>query len=108
LLSTAVEAQQENFIHNRKKIFVLPLVINYQYNIECSSLVNQHLVEIGKEKYVSDSFEYSTTYKIIRFFKHLFNADTEVVVSFGKPLDIIGNEVNANGDSIAPNGNHSI
>ena len=104
LLSTAVEAQQENFIHNRKKIFVLPLVINYQYNIECSSLVNQHLVEIGKEKYVSDSFEYSTTYKIIRFFKHLFNADTEVVVSFGKPLDIIGNEVNANGDSIAPNG----
>lgn len=104
LLSTAVEAQQENFIHNRKKIFVLPLVINYQYNIECSSLINQHLVEIGKEKYVSDSFEYSTTYKIIRFFKHLFHADTEVVVSFGKPLDIIGNEVNSNGDSIAPNG----
>ena len=104
LLSTAIEAQQENFIHNRKKIFILPLVINYQYNIECSSLVNQHLVEIGKEKYVSDSFEYSTTYKIIRFFKHLFNADTEVVVSFGKPLDIIGNEVNAAGESIAPNG----
>ena len=104
LLSTAVEAQQENFIHNRKKIFVLPLVINYQYNIECSSLINQHLIEIGKEKYVSDSFEYSTTYKIIRFFKHLFHADTEVVVSFGKPLDIIGNEVNSNGDSIAPNG----
>jgi glycerol-3-phosphate O-acyltransferase len=104
LLSTAVEAQQENFIHNRKKILVLPLVINYQYNIECSSLINQHLVEIGKEKYVSDSFEYSTTYKIIRFFKHLFHADTEVVVSFGKPLDIIGNEVNSNGDSIAPNG----
>ncbi len=104
LLSTAVEAQQENFIHKRKKIFVLPLVINYQYNIECSSLINQHLVEIGKEKYVSDSFEYSTTYKIIRFFKHLFHADTEVVVSFGKPLDIIGNEVNSNGDSIAPNG----
>jgi glycerol-3-phosphate O-acyltransferase len=104
LLSTAIEAQQENFIHNRKKIFILPLVINYQYNIECSSLVNQHLIEIGKEKYVADSFEYSTTYKIIRFFKHLFNADTEIVVSFGKPLDIIGNEVNAEGESLAPNG----
>lgn len=104
LLSTAVEAQQENFIHDRKKIFVLPLVINYQYNIECSSLVNQHLVEVGKEKYVSDSFEYSTTYKIVRFIKHLFNADTGVVVSFGKPLDVIGNEVNEKGESIAPNG----
>jgi glycerol-3-phosphate O-acyltransferase len=104
LLSTAVEAQQENFIHNRKKIFVLPLVINYQYNIESSSLINQYLVEVGKEKYVSDSFEYSTTYKIVRFFKHLFNADTGVVVSFGKPLDVIGNEVNENGESIAPNG----
>jgi len=104
LLSTAVEAQQENFIHNRKKIFILPLVINYQYNIECSSLVNQHLGEIGKEKYVADSFEYSTTYKIIRFIKHLFNADTEIIISFGKPLDVIGNEVNAEGESIAPNG----
>lgn len=104
LLSTAIEAQQENFIHNRKKIFILPLVINYQYNIECSSLVNQHLVEIGKEKYVADSFEYSTTYKMIRFFKHLFNADTEIVVSFGKPLDVIGNEVNMKGESVAPNG----
>lgn len=104
LLSTAMEAQQENFIHNRKKIFILPMVINYQYNIECASLVVQHLVEIGKEKYVADSFEYSTTYKIIRFFKNLFNADTEIVISFGKPLDIIGNEVNAEGESIAPNG----
>lgn len=104
LLSTAIEAQQENFIHNRKKIFVLPAVINYQYNVEASSLVNQHLVEIGKEKYVSDNFEYSTTYKIIRFFKHLFNSNTEIVVSFGKPLDVIGNEVNTNGESIAPNG----
>ncbi|MCE2963047.1 MAG: 1-acyl-sn-glycerol-3-phosphate acyltransferase [Chitinophagales bacterium] len=104
LLSTAVEAQQENFIHHRKKIFVLPIVINYQYNIESSSLINQYLVEVGKEKYVSDSFEYSTTYKIVRFIKHLFNADTGVVISFGKPLDVIGNEVNENGESIAPNG----
>ncbi|MFN9319101.1 MAG: 1-acyl-sn-glycerol-3-phosphate acyltransferase [Chitinophagales bacterium] len=106
LLSTAVEAQQENFIHHRKKIFVLPIVINYQYNIESSSLINQYLVEVGKEKYVSDSFEYSTTYKIVRFIKHLFNADTGVVISFGKPLDVIGNEVNENGESIAPNGKH--
>lgn len=104
LLSTAVEAQQENFIHQRKKIFILPLVINYQYNIEASSLVNQHLVELGKEKYVSDNFEYSTTYKIIRFFKHLFHSDTDIVLSFGKPLDVIGNEVNELGESIAPNG----
>lgn len=104
LLSTAIEAQQENFINNRKKIFILPLVINYQYNIEASSLVNQHLKELGKEKYVADNFEYSTTYKITRFFKHLFNANTEIVISFGQPLDVIGNQVNASGDSLAPSG----
>jgi len=105
LLSTAIEAQQENFIHNRKKIFVVPLVINYQYNVESSSLVNQHLKELGKEKYVADNFEYSTTYKIIRFFKHLFNANTEIVISFGKPLDVVGNIVNENGESLTPQGN---
>lgn len=100
LLSTAIEAQQENYIHNRKKIFVLPLVINYQYNVEAASLVNQHLKEVGKEKYVAaDSFEYSTTYKIWRFIKQLCRVRSEIVISFGKPLDVLGNEVNNQGES---------
>lgn len=104
LLSTAIEAQQENFIHDRKKIVILPLVINYQYNVEASSLVIQHLKEIGKEKYVADNFEYSTTYKVWRFIKQLFKVRSELIISFGKPLDVIGNEVNENGQSISKQG----
>lgn len=104
LLSTTLEAQQENFIHQRKKIFVLPLVINYQYNVEASSLINQHLKEVGKEKYVADNFEYSTSYKIWRFIKQLFNVRSEIMLSFGKPLDVLGNEVNKNGESLSKQG----
>lgn len=104
LLSTTIEAQQDNFLASRKKIFVLPLVINYQYNVEASSLINQHLKEVGKEKYVADNFEYSTTYKIWRFIKQLFKVRSEIILSFGKPLDVLGNEVNQEGDSISKQG----
>lgn len=104
LLSTAVEAQQENFIQNGKKIFVIPLVINYHFNIEASSLINQYLKEIGKEKFVSEHFEYSTTYKLIKFLKQLFTSNTELVLSFGKPMDVIGHKVDSEGNSLSPRG----
>ncbi len=104
LLSTTIEAQQDNFIDKRGKIFVLPLVINYQYNIEASSLINQYLKEVGKEKYVADNFEYSTTYKIWRFIKQLFKVRSELIMSFGQPLDVLGNEVNELGESLSKQG----
>jgi glycerol-3-phosphate O-acyltransferase len=104
LLSTAVEAQQNNFLNNGKKIFVIPAVLNYHFNIEATSLINQHLKELGKEKYVSENFEYSTTYKMLRTFKQLMSSNSELIVSFGKPMDVIGHQVNHKGESISPNG----
>jgi glycerol-3-phosphate O-acyltransferase len=62
------------------------------------------LKELGKEKYVSENFEYSTTYKILRTFKQLMSSNSELIVSFGKPMDVIGHRVNHLGESISPNG----
>jgi glycerol-3-phosphate O-acyltransferase len=104
LLSTAVEAQQNNFLNNGKKIFVIPVVLNYHFNIEATSLINQHLKELGKEKYVSENFEYSTTYKLLRTFKQLMSSNSELIVSFGNPMDVIGHRVNNLGESVSPYG----
>lgn len=104
LLSTAVEAQQNNFLNNGKKIFVIPVVLNYHFNIEATSLINQHLKELGKEKYVSENFEYSTTYKLLRTFKQLMSSNSELIVSFGHPMDVIGHRVNNLGESVSPYG----
>ena len=104
LLSTAVEAQQYNYKNQGKKIFVIPAVLNYHFNIEASSLINQYLKEIGKEKYVADNFEYSSTYKMIRLAKQLFASNPELIVTFGAPMDVIGHPVNQKGESIGPQG----
>lgn len=104
LLSTAVEAQQENFIQDGKKIFIVPVVINYHFNVEASSLVQQHLKEEGKEKFVSENFEYSSTYKILKFIKQISTSNTELVISFGKPMDALGHNVDMEGQSISPSG----
>jgi glycerol-3-phosphate O-acyltransferase len=104
LLSTAVEAQQYNYKNQGKKIFVIPAVLNYHFNIEASSLINQYLKEIGKEKYVADNFEYSSTYKMIRLAKQLFASNPELIVTFGAPMDVIGHPVNQKGESLGQQG----
>jgi glycerol-3-phosphate O-acyltransferase len=106
LLSTAIEAQQLNLENKGKKIFIVPAVINYNFVLEASSLVTQHLREMGKEKFVVDNFEYSSTYKIVRFLKQFFKSDSDLTISFGAPMDVIGNLVNEKGESINHLGNN--
>ncbi len=100
LLSTAIEAQQHNVKSKGKKIFIVPVVLNYNFVLEAPSLINQHLKQVGKEKFVVDNFEYSTTYKLLKFIYKFFTANTDLTVSFGTPMDIIGNNVNERGESI--------
>ena len=100
LLGTAVAAQFENVKHLRKKIFIVPAVINYNFVLEAPALINQHLKEIGKEKFVVDNFEYSSTYKILKLIKQIFTSDTDLTVSFSHPLDVVGNKVDEKGNSI--------
>lgn len=100
LLGTAVEAQFENIKNKQKKIFIVPAVLNYNFVLEAPSLINQYLKETGKEQYVVDHFEYSSTYKIIKLVTNFFTSNTDLTVSFGHPLDVVGNRVDHQGNSI--------
>lgn len=106
LLSTAVEAQQMNIIESPdsyKKIFVVPVVLNYHFVMEANKLVNDYLKEKGKEEYLVED-EFKNSFKTLKFIYKSFSATPNMVISFGDPLDVFGNKVDKQGISYNPHG----
>ena len=103
LLGTAVEAQKIHFKNypneTAPKVYVVPLIINYHFVLEAESLINDFLKETGKEKFLRENDEYSTSFKMIKVILKFLSASSSLAISFGEPMDVIGNIVDANGDS---------
>lgn len=107
LLSTAMEAQRLNFLEDgnqAKKIFVVPVTINYNFVLEAQSLIDQHLKHSGQEQYYVENDDFSTTMKIAKFIYNFFNASSEIAVRFGRPIDLFGNRLDWEGNSLDPQG----
>lgn len=103
LLSTAVEAQRANyqkgFEENSGKIFIVPVTINYHFVLEAPSLIREYLDFTGQERYYKESDEFSNSYKISRFLVKFFTKGSDISVSIGKAMDIMGNYVDMDGNS---------
>ncbi len=99
LLGSAIDAQRM-LLENGKndKIFIVPLVMSYNFVFEAKSLIEQQLMAIGKEKYQRAR----ETKKVSKwdFVKLFFKKRSELVFSFGEPMDVLGNMVDENGNSI--------
>lgn len=108
LLSTAVEAQRANFERGEDdvsgKIFIVPVTINYHFVLEAPILIQEHLSMTGQERYYKESDEFSTSYKISKFLVKFFTKGSDISVSIGKALDVLGNYVDNDGNSIDRNG----
>ncbi len=104
LLGTAIEAQRINLQkyneETAKKVFVVPVVLNYHFVMEAESLINQHLAITGKEQYIKQKSGLATSYKIIKLLFKFLTATPGMTISFAKPMDVFGNEIAENGDSI--------
>ena len=108
LLSSAIEAQRINYKQDgaeAKKIFVCPVVINYNFVLEAPGLIDQHLRISGKEKYYVENDGYSTSYKIGLFLMKFFTAKAEMSITYGRCMDLFGNNVNDEGVSLDRNRN---
>ena len=104
LLGTAIKAQLANFKNNKdQKIFVVPVVLNYNFVLEAPSLIDQFLKQKGQERYYTENDEYSTSYKITKFLIKFFTKQSDISVSIGKPMDLFGNYIDAEGHSIGHN-----
>ena len=108
LLSTAIEAQRANFQKGIEdisgKVFIVPVTINYHFVLEAPSLIKEYLNLTGQERYYQESDEFSTSYKISKFLFKFFTKGSDISVSIGKAMDILGNYVDAEGNSLDKHG----
>ncbi len=108
LLGTAMEAQRLNFqesaTEENNKVFIVPVVINYHFVLEAPSLVNEYLALKGQERYYVENDEFSNSYKILAFLIKFFTKGSDISVSIGRGMDIVGNYVDDEGRSIDKQG----
>ena len=107
LMGTALQAQLERYQENspNPNIYVVPMVMNYHFVLEASSLIEDYLEQSGKHRFVpNDSNEAFPMANILKFFWKLFSTRSELWVRVGKPMDVFGNFVDENGISMGPNG----
>ena len=107
LLRTTVAAQALNYKKhglNAKKIYIVPLIVNYPFVLEGASLIREHIkktygVDIKNKKTFGERY--------ISFFKNtsdLIFKKSKITVSFGDPIDVLGNRVDESGSSMDVNG----
>ena len=108
LLSTAIEAQRANFENGVNdisgKIFIVPVTINYHFVLEAPSLIRDHLSITGQERYYKENDEFSNSYKISKFLIKFFTKGSDISVSVGKAMDVLGNYVDVEGRSLDKHG----
>ncbi|WP_114749584.1 1-acyl-sn-glycerol-3-phosphate acyltransferase [Pleomorphovibrio marinus] len=103
LLSTAMEAQRNHYKNGvsgvEGKVFIVPVTINYHFVLEAPSLIQEHLNITGQERYYKEMDEFSNSYKISKFLVKFFTKGSDISVSIGKAMDIMGNYVDREGNS---------
>jgi glycerol-3-phosphate O-acyltransferase len=106
LLGTAVEAQRaicERGENN--KVFIVPLTTSYHTVLEAPFLIHQHLQIVGKERYLKGRSEGNSFREWFKFIWQFFAKRSDIVLSFGKPMDVLGNFVDTEGISRDNRGN---
>jgi glycerol-3-phosphate O-acyltransferase len=109
LMGTAIETQRRYLTGeaaNPKKIFVVPLVISYHSVLEGRGLIDEHLKQEGKERFFLLQDDFGSLRKNISFAWKFFKSSSEMVFSFGAPMDLFGNTVDMQGNSLDKYGRH--
>ncbi len=105
LLGTAVEAQRNIYQDGKKdKVFIVPLILGYDMVLEADFLIEQHLQKTGKEFYLKSKDKTYSRWKILSFIWKLFSKSSDICLTFGKPMDVLGNFVDEEGRSFGKRG----
>lgn len=102
LLGTTVTAYKNSVREGapNKRIYILPVTINYRLVLEAETLIDDYLAETGKSRYIITDDEFSRVGRLLEFFRKILVHEGSVVVRFGRPLDPFGNDVTDEGESI--------
>ena len=101
LLGTALQAYMNNLRagNPRPKVFVVPCTISYGLVLEAETLIEDHLKETGKSRYIISDDEFSKPRKVAHFLRSLIQMESPIYITFGSPMDPFGNRVDFQGRS---------
>lgn len=107
LLGTALSAYVNNLRSGRserERMFIVPCSISYALVLEAETLIDDHLKETGRARYIIDDDESTRPRRVLNFMRGLTSLDGRIVLSFSAPLDPFGNPVDERGVSLDPRG----
>lgn len=103
LLSTAIEAQRNLYLAGDgtedRKIFVVPVTLNYHFVLEAPDLIEDYLQVKGQDRYFAEEDNYGS-FTLIKFLFKFFTKGSNISVSIGPGLDVMGNYVDDEGNSL--------
>lgn len=107
LLSTTVEAQRNIYLNTDgreepQKIFVVPVTLNYHFVLEAPELIDDYLSAKGQDKYLPEQDPHGS-YGLIKFMLKFFTKGSNISVSIGRCMDVLGNYVDDDGNSLDSN-----
>ncbi|MBT1702326.1 1-acyl-sn-glycerol-3-phosphate acyltransferase [Chryseosolibacter indicus] len=107
LLSSTIEAQRNAYLDNPngdvRKIFVVPVTLNYHFVLEAPDLIDDYLSVKGQDKYLPEQDKYGS-WQLLQFLFKFFTKGSNISVSIGKCLDVLGNYVDEDGNSLDSHG----
>lgn len=104
LLSTTIEAQRNIYFNTPpdqepRKIFILPVTLNYHFVLEAPDLIDDYLSIKGQDRYLPEQDKYGS-WQLLQFMFKFFTKGSNISVSIGKGLDVMGNYVDDEGNSL--------
>jgi glycerol-3-phosphate O-acyltransferase len=101
LLNSLLSAQRSIFQHGgHQKIIVVPLILGYHCTLEAQSLISSYLKSTGEEKYTGSGRKSFKVRNVLSFAWKFFSQSSEIHLSFGEPMDVLGYRLDANANSI--------
>ena len=100
LLGTGLTAWQEMIAAGRKdpEVYVIPLTLSCQLVLEAATLIEDHLAEAGKQRFIISDDEFAQPRRLATFGRRVLDLDSSVVAHFGAPLDVLGRPVSLDPD----------
>lgn len=101
LLGTGLSAYINNVIAGKAQpnVYIVPCTINYPLVLEAATLIDDHLKELGKSRYIIEDDESSKLGRIMAYTKAVLEFEGRMLIRFGTPLDPFGNRVDREGTS---------
>src|SRR5690606_2584626 len=108
LLSSTIEAQrnlylQQDTTEEVRKIFIVPVTLNYHFVLEGPDLIDDYLSVKGQDRYIPEQDKYGS-WQLLQFLFKFFTKGSNISVSIGRGLDVLGNYVDDDGNSLDSHG----